>query len=70
MLPLLLTEVTTLRRESGKCLAVSRKEKITFPMHVWDGEGGNVPIGSAGAESDFHEDFYLPDHTFSANSKT
>lgn len=69
-LPALLTEVTTLRRESGKCLAVSRKEKITFPIHVWDGEGGDVPIGSAGAEFDLHEDFCLLDHTFSANSKT
>lgn len=69
-LPALLTEVTTLRCESGKCLAVSRKEKITFPIHVWDGGGGNVPIGSAGAESGLHENFYLPNHTFSANSKT
>lgn len=56
VLPSLLTEVTTLRCKSEKCLTVSRKEKITFPIHVWGGEGGDVPIGSAGAKFDLHED--------------
>lgn len=69
-LPTLLTEVTTLGRESGKCLTVSRKEKITFSIHVWDGEEGDFPIGSAGTESDLYEDLCLLDQTFSANSKT
>lgn len=44
-------------------------KKITFPIHMWDGEG-DIPIGSAGAQSDLHKEFCLLDHTFSANSKT
>lgn len=52
------------------CKQKGKKEKITFPIHVWDGEGEDVPIGSAGAECDLHEDFCLSDHTFGAHGKT
>lgn len=50
-------------------MAVRRRKKISFPADV-SGGGGNVPLDSAGAESDFHEDCYLLDHAFSANGKT
>lgn len=46
------------------------ERKITFPIDVWGGGEGSVPIVTAGAESDLQEDYSSPDHTYSANSKT